>query len=94
MQTSDADTAHTSADGETVKRIIEVLGRIVIDDDVQITEATRLFDDLGLDSTNIMEMLVELESELGVEFDTEALDHAYFETVGSLAGFVSSLLAK
>jgi acyl carrier protein len=93
MQTSGAEPAHARVDEETVKRIIEVLGRIVTDDDVEITVSTRLFDDLGLDSTNIMEMLVELESELGVDFDTEALDHSDFETVESLAGFVSSLPA-
>lgn len=94
METPSAETARTHIDQGTVKRIIGVLGSIVTDDDVEITRSTRLFDDLGLDSTNIMEMLVELESEMGVEFDTESLDHGDFETVESLAGFVSRLLAE
>ncbi|MEU8890061.1 acyl carrier protein [Streptomyces sp. NPDC048442] len=46
---------------------------------------TRLFDDLGFDSTSVLELLMRLEDDLGFEFDPETLEPDDFETVGSLA---------
>jgi acyl carrier protein len=80
--------------GELVKRVTEVLRRFVTDSSAEITPSTRLFDDLGLDSTNILELLVELESEIGVEFDTDDLEFEHFKTVDSLAGFVAELMGR
>jgi acyl carrier protein len=54
-----------------------------------VTEEARLFD-LGLDSTGVLELLLQLEDRLGVEFDTESLEMAHFETVRTLADFVST----
>lgn len=50
---------------------------------------SRLFDDLGLDSTTVLELLMHLEEELEIEFDSDALEQHHFETVGSLARFVT-----
>jgi acyl carrier protein len=57
-------------------------------DSSEIHEPTRLFDDLGLDSTSVLELLMRLEDELPVEFDTDTLEQRHFETVGSLADYV------
>jgi acyl carrier protein len=48
---------------------------------------TRLFDELGLDSTGALELLMRIEDETGVEFDDDDMDPQHFETVGSLVGF-------
>ncbi|MBP2702770.1 acyl carrier protein [Microbispora sp. RL4-1S] len=55
----------------------------------QIAEGTRLFDDLGLDSTSVLELLMRIEDDLGVEFDTDTLEQRHFETVGTLADYVA-----
>ncbi|PDP86497.1 acyl carrier protein [Glycomyces fuscus] len=90
MEQTAAETV--KVEEETVERITKVLEGFVSGEEVEITRSTRLFDDLGLDSTNILEMLVELESEMGIEFDTEELEFSYFETVESLAAFVSMMM--
>ena len=53
---------------------------------------TRLAD-AGLDSTGVLELLMQLEEALGIEFDAENLEMSHFESVGSLARFVSAEMA-
>lgn len=55
-----------------------------------VTERTRLFDELHLDSTASLELLMAVEEAVGVEFDVEELNMADFQTVGTL---VDSVLA-
>lgn len=56
-------------------------------------EDTRLFEDLGLDSTTVLELLMTVEDRLGVELDAESLEQRHFSTVGTLSGFVYGQLA-
>lgn len=72
-----------------VTAIGSALGDVLDGELPEITEHTRLFD-LGLDSTSVLELLLQLEDALGREFDTESLQMSDFETVGTLADFVSN----
>jgi len=54
-----------------------------------ITEATT-FEDLGVDSLDVVEMVMRFEEEFGVELELEEK----FETVGALAKFVESKIQK
>lgn len=56
-----------------------------------LDEETRLFEDLHLDSTTILELLMAIEEAVGVEFDMEALTMEHFRTVGTLADSVESV---
>jgi len=51
----------------------------------EITEATT-FEDLGVDSLDVVEMVMRFEEELGVELELEEK----FETVGALVKFIES----
>jgi acyl carrier protein len=55
----------------------------------ELTEDSRLFDQLGLDSTGVFELLMQLEESLDIEFDTDNLEMGHFESVRSLADFVA-----
>lgn len=65
----------------------EVLGRDLPD----LREETRLFEDLNLDSTTILELLMALEDVLGILVDPDTLEPGHFTTVGTLADYVISL---
>ncbi|MGW4892743.1 acyl carrier protein [Kitasatospora sp. NPDC004240] len=71
-----------------VARIAESLGEVLKRELDTADESPRLFDDLGLDSTSVLELLMRLEDELDVEFDTDSLEQRHFETVGTLADYV------
>jgi acyl carrier protein len=55
-----------------------------------ITPEMRFFEDLDFDSTSVLELLMQLETDLGVEFDAETLEPADFETVRSLVSYVAA----
>jgi acyl carrier protein len=55
-----------------------------------LPETTRLFDELGLSSSKILELLFALEQELEVEIDIEEIDRGSLESIGTFADFVAS----
>ena len=59
--------------------------------ELNVDEITRdsTFESLGIDSLDIVEMIMDLESELGVELDME---DQKIETFGELADFIDSRL--
>jgi acyl carrier protein len=56
-----------------------------------LTEDVRLFDDLNMDSTMALELLMTLEDTIGVEKDAENLSMDDFQTIGTLADFLMSV---
>jgi acyl carrier protein len=65
----------------------EVLERTV----AGLTEDVRLFEDLHLDSTSVLELLMALEDAIDISVDPEELDMDDFNSVGSLTDYLLSL---
>ncbi|QTZ94644.1 acyl carrier protein [Streptomyces auratus] len=59
-----------------------------------LTEELRLFEDLHLDSTSVLELLMELEDATEISVDPEDLDMDDFKSVGSLTDYVLSQTAQ
>lgn len=59
-----------------------------------LTEDTRLFEDLHLDSTSVLELLMALEDIVGISVDPETLDMDDFRSVGTLAGYLDAQQAN
>ncbi|GGW66506.1 acyl carrier protein [Streptomyces caelestis] len=59
-----------------------------------LTADMRLFEDLHLDSTSVMEMLMSLEDSMNVAIDPETLDMDDFMTVGTLTAYLQRLLGE
>ena len=70
---------------KVIARINENLG-----EEKEIAMETK-FADLGVDSLSFMEILMQLEDDLGVEIE---LDGKKFETVGAFVEFVEALCAN
>ena len=85
--TAVVDTAERARFVDAVRKgLSEVLNKDVSGAD----EGVRLFDELGLDSSSALELLITIEEILEVQFDAEELEMTHFETVGSLADFVAA----
>jgi acyl carrier protein len=69
--------------------------REVLNDAVpaELAPDSRLFEDLHLDSTGVLELLMALEENLGIEVDPENLDMDDFQTVASLTDYLAATLA-
>ena len=66
--------------------LIETLGGEV----PELTDDLRFFGDLGLDSTNVIELLMALEDSLGLEIDPDQLLPEAFESIRSLSDYIRS----
>lgn len=56
-----------------------------------INETTNLFVDLGIDSIEMLELIVELENEFGIEFDDDEIDA---EVLGDVSKLVELIRGK
>lgn len=60
----------------------------------QLSEDARLFEDLALDSTMVIELLMALEDTTALEIDPDELEPEVFHTVRSLAEYVQAGLTR
>jgi acyl carrier protein len=79
---------------QVTDQILEALRKVLGTELVDAAEDTRLFEDVGLDSTTVLELLMAVEDRLGVELDAESLEQHHFSTVGTLCSFVCGQLAE
>jgi acyl carrier protein len=79
---------------ELTAAVTRCLAEVLKRDLPDVTEETRLFDDLHLDSTTVLELLMALEESADVEFDVEELNMDDFRTVGTLADSVEAARAN
>lgn len=54
----------------------------------ELVPETRLFEDLALDSTSVLELLMSLEDTIGLEIDPDELSADVFRSFGSLSEYV------
>ncbi|MCX2732055.1 acyl carrier protein [Saccharopolyspora sp. NFXS83] len=72
----------------TVTSVINELKAVLDYELPELTEQSKIFEELGLDSTGVFELMMRLEEALEIEFDTDSLEMGHFETVGTLTDFV------
>jgi len=74
---------------EKVKKIIEE--QLMVDES-EITEDATFIDDLGADSLDVVEMIMELEDEFGIEIPDE--DAEKITTVGEAIEYIRKLVEE
>lgn len=71
----------------TVEKIIEILAEQLNIDKSKITEETRIIEDLGADSLDMVELLMTLEEEHGISISNE--DAVNIKTIKDIADIIS-----
>ncbi|MDX2525287.1 acyl carrier protein [Streptomyces europaeiscabiei] len=92
MERIPAETVSQAAaqgDDALTHAVIHSVATLLDQEVTSISPQTRLFEDLALDSTGVLELLMQLEDDLGTEFDPETLEPADFETVESLVAYAA-----
>lgn len=77
---------------EIIEKIGISLGEVLNRDVAGAAEETLLVEDLQMDSTAVLELLMALEDNLGFEVDPEKLQMDDFRTIGTLADYVGSAM--
>ena len=70
---------------DTIKKLIAEQLKA---DEATITRETRLVEDLKADSANVMVMILELETEFGIEVEDEVILN--LKTVGDVVAYIDS----
>ena len=69
-----------------IEKLVSIIGDFVDVDDVEIDENTRIRTDLGLNSFDIVNIIVELEREYNVSIADDKLNS--IRTVGEIAALI------
>jgi acyl carrier protein len=91
---TEEETVTAELDTTLRQRVIESIGtvlpRLLEREIPAVAESMLLMEELGLRSTAIIELLVELEETLDIQIDVEDIDRDDVNSVGELADFVAS----
>ncbi|NMO53360.1 acyl carrier protein [Actinoplanes sp. TBRC 11911] len=68
--------------------VIKVLEQVLERELPDVDGGTRLLEELSLDSTAVLEVLMAIEESLGVSFDPEDLEPQHLNSVSALTEFV------
>lgn len=77
--------------GDVIAGIERALADVLQREMPALSEDVRLFDDLNMDSTSALELLMTLEDIIGVEIDAENLTMDNFATIGTLADYLTEI---
>lgn len=69
-----------------LSKVIDIIKEQLNIDDVEITEETSFKDDLGVDSLDLLELVMAFEEEYNIELDPEELEG--ISTVGDIVEFI------
>ena len=84
----------TNTDGVTTTDALRAALEEVLKKDLpELAPQMRLFSDLAMDSTSVIELLMALEDTMGLQIDPDELTPDVFETVGALSAYIDSCLA-
>jgi len=82
----------TTVDSEILamlKRMIITVSRADLAPE-QISDHASLFNDCGLDSTSIVELVIGLEEEFGIRFKEDEIDLKLFQDLARLGSYIES----
>lgn len=80
------------AEDEIVERVKKVIEEQLMVDASEITDEATFIDDLGADSLDVVEMIMELEDEFGIEITDE--DAEKLTTVGEAIEYIKGLMEQ
>ena len=84
----------TRDDDELRTVLRDALSQILQREVPALEDDMRIFDQLGLDSTGVIDLLMTLEDSVGLQIDPDELTPEVFENVGSLLGYIRAGLAS
>lgn len=90
--TADTETAGTDAAlrQRVLTSMTTVLPHVLRGEHPDVSEGTRLMEDLGLTSTSTLELMLELEEDLEIQIDVEDIEPPDLASVGTLADFIAA----
>lgn len=91
--TQSSEIPAAAIDSELRQRVLAsittVLPHVLRGQQPDVSEGTRLMEDLGLTSTSTLELMLELEEDLQIQIDVEDIEPSDLASIGTLADFIA-----
>jgi acyl carrier protein len=82
-----------SATVATIKAIVEKV-KGVPGLAAQLADTADLLEEVGLDSLELLQFMLEVEERLAIRIDFDRLEYAYLHSIGDLAAFLDTMPAS
>ena len=81
---------------ETIVIIKSIIGKLKRNESMatQLSDEADLIDEVGLDSLEMLQFMLEVEERLGLQIDFEALEFDYLRSIRLLAEFLNTMPRK
>lgn len=74
--------------------LVNLIKTIKKDENLEITEHTNLADDVGLDSLELINLILEIEEKYEVDIDLDEFDFEYLEDFGLFTDFFMKTIGE
>ncbi len=80
----------------TVHKLKQILAKIKSDPELctRLSDNADLVDQVGLDSLETLQFMLEVEATLAVQIDFDKLEFSYLRSLASLAGFLDTMPSR
>lgn len=79
---------------DTKKKLYAIIEKLMKNVDVVLSEDMNLIDDLNFDSIQLINLIIEIEEQFGVEFNDSDLLFDHFNRISDLCSLINQLLNK
>ena len=91
METGTAQSITTDTTLSKLKRLVITVAQLKMNPE-EISDTANLFDDCGIDSTSLVDLVLKMEREYGIQISEDELETEMFEDISRLAHFIGSKL--
>ncbi|SYX85741.1 acyl carrier protein [Paenibacillus alvei] len=79
-----------------IKKLARMVGEVKEDAswELKLTPGTNLIDEVGLDSLQLIQLMLKVEEQFNVQMDFERFDYEHLQTTRAFLGFLESLGAE
>jgi acyl carrier protein len=78
----------------TIAALKRIVARIKADPALELADTADLVDEVGLDSLEMLQFMLEIEASLAIQIDFDKLEFSYLRSIRELAAFLDTMPSR
>jgi acyl carrier protein len=75
----------------TTEALKQIVARVKADASLELADTADLVDEVGLDSLEMLQLMLEIEASLAIQIDFDRLEFSYLRSLSQLAAFLDTM---